>query len=162
MDLVHDHVAEAGEGLGARVQHVAEDFGGHDHDRRIAVDAVVTGEQADLVGAVPLDEVGVLLVRQCLDRRRVEALAALVEGEVDGELADDGLAGARGRGDEHALARFERLARLDLEGVQTEFVHLAEGGQRGGQIGVAGAGGRVRLGWSEVLCHLVVEPTRHL
>lgn len=92
VDLVHDDVAEAGEGLGSGVQHVAEDFGGHDHDRRVAVDAVVTGEEADLGGAVAPDEVGVLLVRQRLDGCRVEALAALGEGEVDGELADDGLA----------------------------------------------------------------------
>lgn len=81
---------------------------------------------------------------------------------MDGELADDGLPGARWRGDEHALARLEGLARLDLEGVQVEVVHLAEGGQRGPLLGVAGESGCVRFGWCEVLCHLVIEPTRRL
>ena len=66
--LVHDHVAEPGQGAGARVEHVAQHLGRHDDDRGLAVDAVVAGEQADLVRAVPLDQVGVLLVGQRLDR----------------------------------------------------------------------------------------------
>ncbi|GAA3110601.1 hypothetical protein GCM10020254_65850 [Streptomyces goshikiensis] len=77
--LVHHDVAEAAQRLGARVQHVAEHLGGHDDHGRVPVDAVVAGQQAHLVGAVALDEVGELLVRQGLDRRRVEALAALRE-----------------------------------------------------------------------------------
>ena len=45
---------------------------------RVAVDGVVAGEQPDPVGAVPGDQVVVLLVGQRLDRRGVEALAALL------------------------------------------------------------------------------------
>ncbi|MDQ0989938.1 hypothetical protein QFZ74_001166 [Streptomyces sp. V3I7] len=90
--LVHDHVAEAEEGLGTGVQHVPQDLGGHHDDRSVGVDAVVAGEEADLVRAVAAAQVGVLLVRQRLDGCRVEALLALLEGEVDGELAHDRLA----------------------------------------------------------------------
>ena len=60
----------------AGVEHVAQDLGGHHDDRRLAVDRGVTGEQPDRVGAVPRDQLGVLLVRQRLDRRRVERLAS--------------------------------------------------------------------------------------
>ena len=67
------------------------------------------------VGAVPPHEVGVLLVGQGLDRRRVERLAPRRQGEVDGELADDGLAGPGGRRDEHAATGLHRLAGLHLE-----------------------------------------------
>jgi len=48
---------------------------------------------------------------------------------------------------EHALAGFERLAGLDLERVQTEFVHLAEGGQRRGLLDGTGPGSGVPLCW---------------
>ncbi|CAM5505150.1 hypothetical protein SFUMM280S_09114 [Streptomyces fumanus] len=53
---------------------------------------------------------------------------------MDGELADDGLAGAGGCRHQHALAGLQRLARLDLEGVEAEVVHLAEGRERGGLL----------------------------
>jgi hypothetical protein len=53
---------------------------------------VVAGEQAHRVAVVALDEVVVLLVRQRLDRRGVEALAALLEGQMHRVLAHDGLA----------------------------------------------------------------------
>ena len=66
---------------------------GHRHHRRVAVDRVVAGEQADGARPVPVHQVVVLLVRQRLDRRRVEALAALGQREVHGELADHRLAG---------------------------------------------------------------------
>ena len=42
---------------------------------------VVTGQQPDAGGAVPLHQVGILLVRQRLDRGGVEALAAVRERE---------------------------------------------------------------------------------
>ena len=75
--LVHHHVRQAVQGRRAGVEHVAQHLGGHHHHRRVAVDRVVAGQQADLVGAVPRDQVVVLLVGQRLDRRGVEALAAL-------------------------------------------------------------------------------------
>ena len=76
--LVEDDVAEVLERGGARVEHVPQHLGGHHHDGRVAVDRVVTGEQADGVAVVALDQVVVLLVGQRLDRRGVEALAALL------------------------------------------------------------------------------------
>ena len=158
--LVHHHVAEAVEGGGARVEHVPQDLGGHHDHRGVAVDAVVAGEQADLVGAVALGQVVVLLVGEGLDRRGVEALAALGEGQVDGELADDGLARAGRGGDEDAAAVLQRLACLDLEGVEAELVQLAELCECGGVLCGAATAGGVALGGRHLIGHLVHEPTR--
>jgi hypothetical protein len=84
--LVHHDVRQPAQPVAARaastvashrpvgVQHVAQHLGGHHDHVGVAVDDVVTGEQADPVGAVALDQVVELLVRQRLDRRRVEAL----------------------------------------------------------------------------------------
>ena len=124
--LVHHHEAEAHEGPAAGVEHVAEHLGGHHDHRRLAVDDVVAGQQPDLVGAVAVDEVVVLLVAQRLDRRRVEALAAGREGQVDGELPHHGLAGARGRSDQHAAPVLDLLAGAELEVVEREVVEGAE------------------------------------
>ena len=48
VDLVEDDHAEVAQRPGAAVDHVAQHLGGHDHDRGVAVDGVVAGEQADL------------------------------------------------------------------------------------------------------------------
>lgn len=147
VDLVHHHEAEPPQRLRARVQHVPQYFGGHDDHRGIGVDTVVAGQQADLLRSVALDQIGELLVGQGLDGGGVEALAALFEGEVHGEFADDRLARAgRGR-DEHPLAGLQRLAGLDLVGVQIEFVQLAEGRECGGQLGGADPRSLVSLSW---------------
>ena len=52
--LVEHDVAQAVERRRRRVDHVAEHLGGHHHDRRVAVDRVVAGEQADPARAVEL------------------------------------------------------------------------------------------------------------
>ena len=124
--LVHDHVAEPVEGPRARVEHVAQHLGRHDDDRRLAVHGAVARQEPHLVGAVALDEVVELLVGECLDGRRVEALAPRREREVHGELAHDRLARPGGRRHEHAAARLDLLARLHLEGVEREPVQPAE------------------------------------
>jgi hypothetical protein len=116
--LVHHHVAEAGEAPRAGVEHVAQHLGRHHHDRGVAVDGVVSGEQADPAGAVAAGEVGVLLVRQRLDRSRVEALATLPKRQVHGELAHQCLAGPGRRGHQHSVAVVERFAGAQLERVE--------------------------------------------
>jgi hypothetical protein len=131
--LVHHDVAEPVELPGPRVDHVAQHLGGHHHHLGVAVDAGVAGEQADRPGAVAGDEVGVLLVAQRLDRGGVEAPQVLGEGEVDGELADDGLPGPGGGAHEHPVAVFQRRTGGALEGVEGE----REGA---GELGEAGAG----------------------
>ena len=112
--LVHHDVAEAAQRRGVGVEHVAQHLGRHDDHARIAVDVRVAREESHVVRAVDLDELAELLVRQRLHGRRVErlrgmpALDRLAHREVDRELADDRLAGAGGRGDEHAASLFER------------------------------------------------------
>ena len=127
--LVQDHVAEPGQGGRAAVQHVAQHLGGHHHHRRLAVDAVVPGQQADLARPVAADQVAVLLVGQRLDRRGVEALTPLGQGQVHRELADHRLARPGRRGHQHAVAAVQRLARPALEVVEGEVVQRLEGGE---------------------------------
>ena len=115
VDLVHDHVAQAVQRRRLRVEHVAQHLGGHDDDVGIAVARHVAGEQPDLLLAVDGDEVVVLLVAQRLDGRRVEALAAVGEGRADGELADDGLAGAGGRAHQNSAPGLDGAAGAELE-----------------------------------------------
>jgi hypothetical protein len=93
VDLVHDDVSEARQGRRPAYSML----------RSTSVVMTTTGA-SPLTEESPVssptrsapcraDEIVVLLVRQGLDRRRVEALAARWQGQVDGELADDGLAG---------------------------------------------------------------------
>ncbi len=124
MDLVHDDEPEIEQRAGAGVEHVAQDLGGHDDDGRLAIDGVVAGEEPDVARAVAIDEVGELLVGQRLDRRRVEALAAGGQRDVDSELADQRLAGPCGRGDEHAVTGLDRFTCVHLEWVEREVVQL--------------------------------------
>src|ERR1700733_14592098 len=133
MDLVEHHEAKVLERGRARVQHVAQDLGGHHDDGGVAVDGVVPGEQADRVGVVAPDQVVVLLVGERLDRRRVEALLVLRQREVDGVLADDGLARPGGGRDEDTVPVRQRGAGGNLERVEVEVVELTEAGElRGG------------------------------
>ena len=159
--LVEHDVAEAGQRRRPGVQHVPEHLGGHHHHRRVAVDAVVAGEQAHRAAVVAAHQVGVLLVGQGLDRRGVEALAALGQRQVHRVLADHRLARAGGRGHQHPAARAERLARLDLEVVEVKVVQRAEAGPRGVPGGTGGTPReRGGLGGSSPLKHAAGRGTR--
>ena len=120
VDLVHDDEGEPGEGGGPGIHHVAQHLGRHDDHGCLAVDRAVAGEEADVVGAVAADEVGILLVAQGLDRGRIERLLAAGEGEKDRELADHGLPGAGGGGHEDASTRLDGRAGALLKGVERE------------------------------------------
>src|SRR5690606_30883118 len=136
--------AEPGEGLRARVEHVAQDLGRHDDDGRLGVDRGVAREEPDLGLSVAPHEVGVLLVRQCLDRCGVEGLAVRSQREVHRELPDDRLARSRGRRDQDAAALLERAARGDLELVEREVEQCSQFSQRGavrGRVRVVVVGG---------------------
>ena len=146
--LVHHHEAQPVQQVGVRVQHVAQHLGGHHDHLRIGADRGVTGEQPHPVRAEPVHELAELLVRQRLDRGGVEHLAPAREGEVHGELAHDGLARSRRRGDEHRAAVLEGAPPGELEVVQREGVAGGEGGQRRvGEAPLLGPGG-VLLGGS--------------
>ena len=93
--LVEDDDAEALELGRAREQHVAQHLGRHDDDRRGGPDRHVAGEEPDGVVAVLGAQVRELLVRQRLERRRVEGLAPRGARDVDAVGGDERLAGAR-------------------------------------------------------------------
>ena len=118
MNLVQHYVAQVREAARLCVDHVAQHLGCHDDDRCLTVDGVVPCQQADPVGAVLAPEVSVLLVRQGLDRRRVEHLRAFSEGEVDRVLGDDRLARTRRCADQDRLALVEEVERIELEPVK--------------------------------------------
>ncbi|MPM21245.1 hypothetical protein SDC9_67689 [bioreactor metagenome] len=151
--LVHHHEAETAQRRRSGVHHVAQHLGGHHHHLGVPVDGGIAGQQPHLLGAVAVDQVVVLLVRQGLQRSRVEGLAPLRESQVHGELADDRLAGAGRRGDQHPGAALDGPAGLDLVVVEVEAVVVGESPQLRVCLLVPEAG--VRLGRGEVLsfCH---------
>ena len=120
--LVHHDVGEALEGVAPLVEHVAQDLRGHDHHRGFGVDRVVAGEEAHAARPVPSHEVAELLIRQRLQRRRVEGLGALLQRALYGVLGDDRLPGAGRRRDQHGLTPVEGLDGLALELVERERV----------------------------------------
>ena len=109
-------------------------------------------------GAVAADQVGVLLVGQRLDRGGVEALAALGEGQEDRELADDGLAGAGRRGDQHPGPALHVRAGLALVVVEDEAVAVGERRQR--RRALPGAESGVRLGGGRLVGSRLVDGHR--
>ena len=126
VDLVEHDEPQPVERRGLGVDHVAQHFGRHDDDGRVAVHRVVAGQQANAIGAVPPGQIAVLLVRERLDRRGVEDLSPCRQREGDGVLRDDRLTRAGWRGDEHGLTGVERVEGADLKGVEREVVGRAE------------------------------------
>ena len=124
--FVEHHPPQPGEGRRGRVDHVAQHFGGHDDDRSIAVDRVVAREEPDLARAVHPGEVGILLVRQCLQRRGVEGLGPGSQRALHRVLGHHGLAGTGGCGHEYVFSGVERIERPLLEGVQREAACVLE------------------------------------
>jgi hypothetical protein len=51
---------------------------------------------------MPANQIGIFLIRQRLDRRGVEALAAIAERQKDRKLTNNGLAGPCWCGDQHS------------------------------------------------------------
>ena len=158
--LVEDHPAETVESARSGVDHVAEHLGGHHHDRRIAVDRGVAGEETDPAGAVDLHEVVELLVGERLDRGGVERPGRRGERHLDGMLGDDRLARSGRSAHQHRASPVDRRDRLPLEIVEFEGSGLAAHTMRLGrhvrtrcriltpqQRSDAGVGDAGRAGW---------------
>ena len=109
VDLVEHDQAEVVERGRPGVDHVAQHLGGHHHDRRLAVDGVVAGQQADATVAVALAQVAELLVRQRLQRGRVEGPPAGPPRRLDAVLGDDRLAAAGRRGHDDVMPGVEGI-----------------------------------------------------
>ena len=147
VDLVHDHEAQPVQVTRARVEHVAQHLGGHDHHVRVGVDGGVTGQQPHPFLTVAGHEVQVLLVAQGLDGGGVEGLESPGQAQVHGELPHHCLAGARRGGDQDTLSPLDGAAGLLLEGVEGEVVALGEAGEltAGGGLSTSRCG--IALGW---------------
>ncbi len=126
VDLVEHHDAERVEGIRAGVDHVPKHLGGHHHHRRLAIDRVVAGQQPNALRSVQADELGVLLIRQRLDRSGVERPLPGGERQRNAVFGDDGLSRPGGRGDEHGVAYIEAVHRLALKAVELEGISLGE------------------------------------
>ena len=120
MHLVHHDGEQSRERRRPLVQHVAEHLRGHHDHGRLRVDRVVARQQADALGTVLGDEVAELLVRERLQRGRVEGLPSPVECAFDRELRDDRLAGARRRRHEGRHPPVDGVDRIALERVERE------------------------------------------
>ena len=105
---------------GFRIEHVAEDLGGHHHDRGIAIHTQITRHQPDVLLAVGLTEITQLLVGQRLQRRCVEDLLVVRQGAVNRVFPHQGFAGARRRAHDNGMALIERVNRFQLEIIQRE------------------------------------------
>ena len=119
----------------------------------VAVDRVVPRQQPDPAGAVGRHEVAELLVRERLQRRRVEALAPVTDRAIDRVLPHHGLPGARRGRDQHRLPPVEGLHGRDLEIVQGERVPLGErpGGGHGVSLGSPGSAQRIAAGFGPTI-----------
>ncbi len=118
VDLVeHDHLQPLQEWRPGE-EHVAEHLGGHHHHRRLRLVRDVAGQQADPVATVTGRELGEFLVGEGLDRRRVERLAARLEGPGHCVLGDERLSRAGRGADQDRFAAVDRLHRLLLKGIE--------------------------------------------
>lgn len=118
--LVHHYEGQPAQGIRGGIEHVAQHLGGHHHHRRIRIDRLVSGEQTHLIAAVPLGEIGELLVGQRLDRRGVEALSTRSERQVHREFTDDGFARTGRRTYQHAVPTLEGRTGVALKWIQSE------------------------------------------
>ena len=126
VDLVEYDRVHGGQ-IGAGVNHVAEHFGGHHHDRGVMVDDVIAGEQTDPLAPVNLPEVAELLVGEGFQGGGVEHPFGVGQAQMDSRLGDQGLTGTGRGGNHHRLAHFHHFGRLHLKGVRGEREGIEEG-----------------------------------
>ena len=73
---------------GGAIEHVAEDFGGHDQDGRIPIDGDIAGEETHVVAAKDFAKVAEFLVGQGFEGGGVKNAAIAGKGAIDGIFAD--------------------------------------------------------------------------
>ena len=120
VNLVEHHRVQALEEIGAGQQHVAEHLGSHDDHRRPGTQRGVAGQQPHVLFTVGGDQLTVLLVRQCLERCRVERLAVGGQGPVHRVGGHQRLARPGGSGHQYRVPRVQRVECLVLELVEGE------------------------------------------
>ena len=118
MDFVEDDVADLLQSLRVLINKVAQDLRRHDDDRGPGVEGVLAGDEANVTLAMEPLVVAILLVGQRFQRRRINRARVGLEAAKDGVIGDDGLAGARGCGNQHALVRLQLFDSLHLKGIE--------------------------------------------
>ena len=120
VDLIHHDIAERMKSRRIGVHHVAKDLGRHHDDLGFRIDVYVARHKSDRFVPKPLHKLLVLLIAQGLDRSRIEDLDAVRHGPVNGILADDGFASARGSGNENRASSVERVHGAQLERIEVK------------------------------------------
>ena len=119
--LIENHVTQRFKRHGVFVQHVAQHFGGHDHDIGLGIDGRISGKQTHPILPILIHQIMVFLVAQRFDRRGVERLDITFLRQIDGEIGNDGLARTRRGGNQHIAVGFQRLIGFHLEIVKLEW-----------------------------------------
>ena len=120
VDLIHHDIAERMKSRRIGVHHVAKDLGRHHDDLGFRIDVYVARHKPDRFVPKPLHKLLVLLIAQRLDWSRVEDLDAVLHGPVNGVLANDGFASARGSGNENGASSVQRVHGAQLERIEVK------------------------------------------
>ena len=92
VDFIENDVCDVVQCSRTGVDHVPQDFSGHHHHRRLAVDRVVSGQEPNPFCSVDLAELDELLVAQSFDRRRIERPASALNGQMNRSFCNQSLA----------------------------------------------------------------------
>ena len=79
MNFIHDNKTKIFQRMGIGVNHVAQNFGGHDYQWSFGIDACVTSQKTNSVLSVHFFEILIFLIRERLDGGGVEAFLSLFD-----------------------------------------------------------------------------------
>ena len=88
VNLVEDDIADPLKALRVLVNQVAQNFRGHDHDRRQRIDRVFTGHETHVPLAMPAAVIAELLIGKRLQGGGVDGPRVRLEGAQDGVVGD--------------------------------------------------------------------------
>ena len=112
MHFIENHITKRFKRYGMLIQHIAQHFGGHDHNVRFGIDRCVSGQQSNLIRAVLGNQIMILLIAQRLDRRGIESFDVPCLCQIDGEIRCNRLARAGRRRYEHIIPGLQCLVGL--------------------------------------------------
>lgn len=112
------------------VEHRSQNLGRHDQAARFGVDLNVSGQDSDLFRFKRLLEISELLVRQRLDRRRVDRAREMLLCERDRVFGNDRFTRRRVRRDKDRVADLHVVDRFFLERVELERILKRATGQQ--------------------------------
>ena len=119
MHLIENHITKRFKRYGMLIQHIAQHFGGHDHNVRFGIDGCVSGQQSNLICTVLGNQIMILLIAQRLDRRGIESFDVSCLCQIDSKIRHDRFASSGWCRHKNIVSRFQRLV-----GLQLKFIEL--------------------------------------